>query len=171
MTISKNGEVIASAGFAGELLLWVIEEDQWVRKGSVLGMVLIGSLELSIRDQGLELLDGNKPGEMWALALSADGQYLATTSVDGRINVWDILGDRLKIREFETKGSFGLSIDLVRIKTLVTIFMLNTSQSLDGRYTVSGHENGGVYVFNNDSGRLLHSLAGMWTVCLNGLLG
>lgn len=33
-------------------------------------------------------------------------------------------------------------------------------QSVDGRFTVSGHENGGVYIFNNDTGRLLHSLPG-----------
>ncbi len=59
------------------------------------------------------LSDGNKPGEIWAIALSEDGQYLASTSIDGRINVWDNLADRSKIREFETKGSFGMSIDLV----------------------------------------------------------
>ncbi|KAI4288362.1 MAG: hypothetical protein L6R35_002378 [Caloplaca aegaea] len=77
--------------------------------------------------------DGNKAGEIWAIALSADGQYLAATSIDGRINVWDNLGGSMKIREFETKGSFGMAIDL----------------------------NGGVYIFNNDTGRLLHSLPGL----------
>lgn len=50
---------------------------------------------------------------MWAIALSADGQYLASTSIDGRINVWDNLANRTKIREFETKNNFGMSIDLV----------------------------------------------------------
>lgn len=53
-------------------------------------------------------------GEVWAIALSEDGQYLASTTYDGRINVWDTLGERKKIREYETKGSFGLAIDLVR---------------------------------------------------------
>ena len=62
-------------------------------------------------------VDGNKPGEIWAIALSEDGQYLAATSSDGRINVWDNLADGAKIREFETKGSFGMSIDLVRIRS------------------------------------------------------
>lgn len=57
--------------------------------------------------------DGNKAGEVWAIALSEDGQYLAATSFDGRINVWDNLANGAKIREFETKGSFGMSIDLV----------------------------------------------------------
>ena len=31
-------------------------------------------------------------------------------------------------------------------------------KSVDGRFTASGHENGGIYVFNNDTGRLFHSL-------------
>ena len=53
---------------------------------------------------------------MWAIALSENGQYLASTSFDGRINVWDNLADGAKIREFETKGSFGMSIDLVSLK-------------------------------------------------------
>lgn len=60
---------------------------------------------------------------MWAIALSEDGQYLAATSMDGRINVWDNLANREKIREFETKGSFGMSIDLVyRTSTFQYIF-------------------------------------------------
>jgi superkiller protein 8 len=50
-----------------------------------------------------------------------------------------------KIREYETKGSFGLCVDL----------------SSDGRFTASGHENGSIYIFNNDSGRLSHSVAGL----------
>ena len=33
-------------------------------------------------------------------------------------------------------------------------------QSEDGKLTASGHENGGIYIFNNELGRLLHSLIG-----------
>ncbi len=35
-------------------------------------------------------------------------------------------------------------------------------QTRDGRFTASGHENGGIYIFNNDTGRLFHSLQGSW---------
>lgn len=59
------------------------------------------------------LLDGNEAGEVWAIALSEDGQFLASTSFDGRINVWDKAAGQAKIRQFETKGSFGMAIDLV----------------------------------------------------------
>jgi len=59
--------------------------------------------------------DQNKPGEIWAIALSADGQYLASTSINGKINVWSLNKDEgmPRIREYETKGSFGLCVDLV----------------------------------------------------------
>ena len=43
-----------------------------------------------------------------------------------------------------------------------TCFHLKVSvQSFDGRFTASGHESGNVYVFNNDTSRLLHSLPGL----------
>ena len=58
------------------------------------------------------------------MALSEDGQFLASTTYDGRINVWDLKAGRKKIREYETKGSFGMCIDISR----------------DGRFTASGHD-------------------------------
>lgn len=92
---------------------------------------------------------GKGAGEAWAIALSEDGQYLASTTYDGRINVWDLFGDRSeRLREYETgsagSGSFGLCVDLSR----------------DGKYTASGHQSGAVYVFNNDTGRLQYTLPG-----------
>ncbi|KAI9731718.1 MAG: superkiller [Cirrosporium novae-zelandiae] len=126
VVVSKNGGKGASIGFGGEAKVWTISEHgDWVEEGAI--------------------VDGNKAGEMWAIALSENGQYLASTTYDGRINVWDTIADRTKIREYETKGSFGMCIDL----------------SLDGRLTASGHENGSVYVFNNDTGRMVHSLLGL----------
>lgn len=92
-----------------------------------------------------KIVDGSKAGEIWAIALSEDGQFLASTTHDGRINVWDVVDGKKKIREYETKGSFGMCIDMSR----------------DGKFTASGHENGAVYVFNNDTGRMLYSLPGM----------
>ncbi|KFY43488.1 hypothetical protein V494_01971 [Pseudogymnoascus sp. VKM F-4513 (FW-928)] len=129
ITTSRSGTVAASAGFGGELKIWTIdpESEQW-------------SLQAAIED-------GNGAGEVWALALSADGRFLASTTIDGRINVWDISTPKMekKVREYETKGSFGLCVDMSR----------------DGKYTASGHENGAVYVFDNDTGRMMYSLPGL----------
>ena len=45
--------------------------------------------------------------------------------------------------------------------TSVGFSPLTKLQSRNGSFTASGHENGSVYVFNNESGRLAHSLAGL----------
>ncbi|KAH0426796.1 WD repeat domain-containing protein [Colletotrichum camelliae] len=130
---SRDGRVAASAGFAGELKVWVVDKDtsEW-------------KLHSEVTDKN------SKAGETWAIALSEDGKFLAGTTYDGRINVWDIGEEGTpKIREYETgspgSGSFGMSVDLSR----------------DGKFTASGHQNGSVYLFNNDSGRLAYSLPGL----------
>lgn len=58
----------------------------------------------------------NHGTEIWAVALSADGAYLAGTGIDGKISVWDLGAEGMpKIREYETKGSFGMCVDLVSL--------------------------------------------------------
>ncbi|KAF4978830.1 hypothetical protein FZEAL_4853 [Fusarium zealandicum] len=130
---SRSGNVAASAGFGGEVKIWHLDKDtgEWSLGSEIAG-------------------PSAKPGEAWALALSEDGAYLATTTNDGRVNVWDVAdGKKSKIREYETgsagSGSFGMSVDLSR----------------DGKYTASGHQNGSIYIFNNDTGRVLYSLSGL----------
>jgi superkiller protein 8 len=137
IAVSRSGKVAASAGFGGEVKIWRLSEagtGDWEASGE-------------LDPSGNKA--GKGAGEVWAIALSEDGQYLAATTYDGRINVWDLLGDGAqKIREYETgsagSGSFGLCVDL----------------SLDGKYTASGHQSGAVYVFNNDTGKLQYSLPG-----------
>lgn len=134
LAVSNNGKVAASAGFGGDVKIWKLAESG--------GWQPFGELDLT---KG----PGKAAGEVWALALSEEGQYLASTTYDGRVNVWDLFGDRSeKLREYEAghagSGSFGLCVDLSR----------------DGKYTASGHQNGAVYVFNNDTGRLQYSLPG-----------
>ncbi len=93
-----------SVGFAGDVKVWKYEVGEWKADGEV----NVGSRK--------------KAGETWAVSLSDDGKFLASTTHDGRINVWDIAdtGSREKIREFETKGSFGMSIDMVRSRLLTS---------------------------------------------------
>ncbi|KAI6085633.1 WD40 repeat-like protein [Hypoxylon rubiginosum] len=137
VTVSGNGKVAASAGFGGEVKIWKAPEsstEEWQP---------FGELDPAAGP-------GERAGEVWAIALSEDGQFLASTTYDGRINVWDISGDRSeRIRGYETgsagSGSFGICVDLSR----------------DGKYTASGHQSGDVYVFNNDTGRLQYSLSGL----------
>ena len=119
--------------------------------GATGGWEPFGELDTSRSGAGAGGGGGKKSaGEVWAIALSEEGKYLAATTYDGRINVWDISagGPGVKIQEYETasasSGSFGLCVDL----------------SLDGKYTASGHQSGAVYVFNNQTGRLQFSLPG-----------
>jgi superkiller protein 8 len=123
---SRNGRIAASAGFGGEVKIWGISEDtlEWHEEG--------------------QIVDSIKPGEIWALALNEDGRYLASTTVAGRVNVWDLANERKRISQFETKGSFGMCIDMSR----------------DGKYTATGHENGEIFVFENETGRMKYSLSG-----------
>ncbi|GAB7348280.1 hypothetical protein MBLNU459_g6261t2 [Dothideomycetes sp. NU459] len=136
--VSGDGKTAASAGFGGEVKVWEFVEEQWQEKGKIQQQLM-----------GVDA-DDVKGSETWAIALSEDGRYLAGTTHDGRINVWSTeslaSGEKAqKIREYETKGSFGMSIAL----------------SSDGELTASGHANGSVYLFNNSTGRLAHSLQGL----------
>ncbi|KAI6862662.1 WD40 repeat-like protein [Hortaea werneckii] len=129
---SGDGRTAASAGFAGELKVWTCtEEGSWEAKGEIKP-------------------DKKSAGECWAVALSDDGRALATTTHDGRINVYDThtlseSGTAEKMVQYETKGSFGLAVDI----------------SPNGDMTASGHQNGSVYIFNNTTMRLVHSLTGL----------
>ncbi|KER00369.1 hypothetical protein AUEXF2481DRAFT_34571 [Aureobasidium subglaciale EXF-2481] len=137
IAVSANGNTAASAGFGGEVKVWALDEDssRWTPKGSIV--------------DDTKASQGKNAGEIWAVALSEDGQFLAATTFDGRINVWDLNtltdSNATLLRSYETKGSFGMSVAL----------------SSDGEFTASGHANGAVYLFNNTTGRLAHSLQGL----------
>lgn len=60
--------------------------------------------------------------DAWAIALSEDGQYLAGVSQDGHVRVWDLNENGTQIRDHETKGSFGMCIDLVRNQYIIFIW-------------------------------------------------
>jgi superkiller protein 8 len=155
---SRHGQglVAASVGFGGEIKIWTCQEDgKWA-----LYHTITPSANKAVAPepgQTNEAQAGNAArggstakvsGDAWAVALSADEQYLACTTADGRIHVWDVV-EKKRIQTYETggggsAGSFALAVDLSR----------------DGRFTASGHANGTVYVFNNDAGRLMYSLPG-----------
>lgn len=54
--------------------------------------------------------------------------YLASSSINGKINVWSLEKDKgmPRIREYETKGSFGLCVDLVRLRRAYLIQIIDT---------------------------------------------
>lgn len=161
ITVSANGKTAASAGFGGEVNVWSVDDEssQWALKGSIRGATIPLPSNQTNTPQATSLIsqaDDSKTaqaktaGEIWAIALSEDGQFFAATTFDGRINVWDLStlspsNPPAKLREYETKGSFGMSVAL----------------SSDGEFTASGHANGAVYLFNNTTGRLAHSLQGL----------
>ncbi|KAK3392302.1 WD40-repeat-containing domain protein [Sordaria brevicollis] len=145
---SGPGNTFASVGFGGETKIWrrSPDTDKWSHYWTLPTPT-----------------SKTEKGDVWAVSLSQDEGYLACTTSDGRIHVWDLEG-RAKVQTYETgasagggnnsgngggngvgTGSFAMAVDLSR----------------DGKFTASGHENGGVYVFNNDAGRMVFSLSGL----------
>jgi superkiller protein 8 len=132
LATSEDGKIAASAGFGGEIKIWSCDTESTDPSWSETGKLPISK----------------SAGEAWAISLDTAGRYLATSSYDGRIGVWDLsTGPEAwaKVREYETKGSFGLCV----------------AMSADQKLTASGHENGSVYVFSNEVGKLAHSLQGL----------
>ncbi|KAM7201187.1 WD40-repeat-containing domain protein [Naviculisporaceae sp. PSN 640] len=145
----SSGTTAASVGFGGEIKIWKKESPPSEQAGWSL------SFEIPAAKAS-----GNN-GDVWAVALSEGENYLAATTSDGRIHVWD-LAAKEKIQSYETGassggggvngdsggggGSFAMAVDLSR----------------DGKLTASGHENGSVYVFNNEAGRMVYSLSGLF---------
>jgi len=139
---SGPGRVAASAGFGGEVKIWKLTDaGDWVLHWT------LPSVPSRPAGGGPRAAKGGD--DAWALALSADEQYLAVTTHDGRVAVWDLVA-QAKAQVYEPvaggagAGNFGLAVDL----------------SADGRFTASGHQDGSVYVFNNVTGRLMYSLSG-----------
>lgn len=96
-----------SVGFAGEVKAWAFADGIWKGEGEV---------DITRKSGDGKDVKGTEAqaGEVWAVALSGDGQYLVGTTYDGRINVWDLDTEgKSKVREMTTKGSFGMCIDLV----------------------------------------------------------
>ncbi|OJJ49522.1 hypothetical protein ASPZODRAFT_127996 [Penicilliopsis zonata CBS 506.65] len=123
---NSSGSKAVSVGFGGEIKVWACNGGTWMENTSI-------------------KVQGEESAEVWAPALSENGQFLAGVSQDGRIKVWDLNQNGEQIRDYETKGSFGTCIDL----------------SADGKFIASGHENGSVYIFNTETGRMPFSLAGL----------
>ncbi|KAF2399270.1 WD40 repeat protein [Trichodelitschia bisporula] len=134
MTASANGDTVVSKGFAGEVLIWKIPPgteatDDWVLEG--------------------KLTTAGSGGFIWAVALSADGRYLAGTASDGHVSVWDLKEEGWPlVRSYFTKNSFGTSVAITG----------------EGELVASGHLNGGVYIFDNQKGKLWHSCQGLMLV-------
>ena len=88
-------------------------------------------LPLTIGKSGsLTLFSGEKAGEHWALAISPEGKFLATTTHDGRVNVYDTtkINEEVKaaqtLAQFETKGSFGTCVDIVCCLHIQTLYQV-----------------------------------------------
>jgi hypothetical protein len=69
------------------------------------------------------------------LALSSEGNFLAATTQDGRVNVYDTtkINEDVKaaqtLAQFETKGSFGTCVDIVRYFWERTVFVIMLTPS------------------------------------------
>ncbi|KAL8282545.1 hypothetical protein RB597_009991 [Gaeumannomyces tritici] len=135
------GKVLASAGFGQDAKIWIQSPDG---DGGWKEHAVVRPWGGSAKSAAAAA------ARVWAVALSADEQFLACSSEAGKVAVWDVVAGRA-VHLYETaasgaaEGSFGMCVDL----------------SPDGRFAASGHASGTVYVFNNDSGRLIYSLTGL----------
>lgn len=128
--------------------------------------------------------DNVKPGDVWAIALSADSQYLASTAIDGRVNVWDLNqprgrdnlqhnGDNVTTKSYKTNNPLEQKEDendqsigvKIREYSTRTGFGMCIDLSSDGNLTAIGSSTGHVMILSNTTGRpMLQSTNGATTL-------
>lgn len=108
-----RGSRAVSVGFGGEIQIWACRDGTWTKDdaGS-------GNMTFFLTNMITYETDGCATGitgssEVWAIALSENGQLLVGVSQDGHIKVWDLNASGEQIQDYETKGSFGTCLDMV----------------------------------------------------------
>ncbi|CAK7271376.1 Ski complex subunit Rec14 [Sporothrix epigloea] len=149
----SSGKVACSVGFGGEVNVWRCSgAGDWALDTTMRpGDLVRGSLADTEDTSGsgpTTRATSDKTTDAWALALSKNEQYLAYTTHDGRVGVWD-LEARSQLLVYSSNNratsSFAMAVDL----------------SQDGKYTAAGYQNGSVNVFNNDQSKLVYTLPGL----------
>ncbi|KAL1908012.1 Ski complex subunit Rec14 [Sporothrix stenoceras] len=145
------GQVACSAGFGGEVNVWRrIEAGDWALDTTLRPSDLVkgGTTAPAEGEDGAAEAKTEKTTDAWALALSKNEQYLAYTTHDGRVGVWDLQAKaQLLVYSAHNRAtsSFAMAVDL----------------SQDGKYTAAGYQSGSVNVFNNDQSKLVYTLPGL----------
>ncbi|GAT29149.1 WD domain protein [Aspergillus luchuensis] len=95
------------------------------------------------------------PADVWAIALSEDGQYLAGVTQDGHIKVWDLDTNGEEIRDYETKG-------LVKPVRAVAF-------SPGGKFLAAAGDSKVIVLYDTSSGEQVASLSGhtAWVMSLS----
>ncbi|CAK7207644.1 Ski complex subunit Rec14 [Sporothrix eucalyptigena] len=145
----SSGTVACSAGFGGEVNVWRRSEaGDWTLDTVLRPSDLVGGGAREDVASGAATKASDKTTDAWALALSKSEQYLAYTTHDGRVGVWDLQA-RSQLLVYSTNNratsSFAMAVDL----------------SQDGKYTAAGYQSGSVNVFNNDQSKLVYTLPGL----------
>ncbi|KJR81258.1 superkiller protein 8 [Sporothrix schenckii 1099-18] len=149
-----SGQVACSAGFGGEVNVWRRSEagdwtlDTTLRPSDLIAGNKGGAPGTQEGAPAAAITKTDKTTDAWALALSKNEQYLAYTTHDGRVGVWDLQA-RAQLLVYSSHNratsSFAMAVDL----------------SQDGKYTAAGYQSGSVNVFNNDQSKLVYTLPGL----------
>lgn len=107
---SKNGLKAASIGFGGEFKIWNCNNGEWSEDTALSSTFPYMQVLITVANVSTDAI---KEPDTWAICLSEDGRYLAGTTNNGHIKVWD-LSNGEQFRDYETKGAFGTCIDMVR---------------------------------------------------------
>jgi superkiller protein 8 len=130
---ASRADVAVSAGFAGEARVWrraAAAGAGWRAAGALAAprpSAAAPSPSPAAAASGSPPRGEAPIGDVWAVAVSARGEYAATTAADGRVRVWDLRGgegagaekvEAPVVREYETRGSFGMCVDMVCLACL-----------------------------------------------------
>lgn len=178
MSVSANGEWLASADTQGEICLWRLKDGQllntWeAHNGTVRSLTFMPDSETLVTggdDQLLKLWDVktgqclrslyNPTGTVWAIAPSPDGQTISIT--DGTIRIWDRNTDELSVLsqqpDWTTNVLFSPSGEILACACNDGKIKLRHPTTGECLKVLSGHQRGPlVFMCFSPDGRILMS--------------